>query len=94
MRPQVTVADLERGIRVFAENEPRDAMYRISRHLVELHWGSPAHTEITVFGWAQVNQAQPKPVDGGLRELGFVTLSAPPPGRSVDSPRETDLAHS
>jgi hypothetical protein len=44
MRPHVTISDLQRGVRVFAEKEPRDAMYRISRHLVELHWGSPAHT--------------------------------------------------
>ncbi|MGH9043725.1 MAG: hypothetical protein ACRDVP_02605 [Acidimicrobiales bacterium] len=40
----ITLADLERGARTFAANEPRDAMYKVATKLIDGSWGS--HEEV------------------------------------------------
>lgn len=40
----ITLADLKRGVRAFAANEPRDAMYKVAMKLIDGSWGS--HEEV------------------------------------------------
>lgn len=39
--PEPTPSELERGYRAFQAHEPRDAMYKTARFLVEHFWGQP-----------------------------------------------------
>lgn len=40
----ITASELRRGCRAFQDNEYRDAMYKISRELIEQHWGNAEDT--------------------------------------------------
>lgn len=40
----ITANDLRRGCRAFQDHESRDAMYKISRELIEQHWGDAEDT--------------------------------------------------
>jgi hypothetical protein len=41
---RITADDLRRGCRAFQYHESRDAMYKISRDLIEQHWGNSEDT--------------------------------------------------